>query len=104
MGRIGNLVTTWERELGEGDFSSGVYARALDCGDVTLAQLVAGGPEEIGAAIRRGGHEEFFLGRWQEHRQFLLSDRARLYSFDVRQLVSGLERLICLHLGSRGNK
>jgi hypothetical protein len=104
MGRIGNLTTTWERELGEGDFTSGVYARALDNGDVTLEQLRAGDRDSIRAAIRDGQHEDYFLQRWQDHRQRLLALRPRLRSFDVGDLVAGLQRLICLHLGSRGYK
>ena len=39
MGRIGNLVTTWQREIGESDFSSGVFSRALWCGDLTVDDL-----------------------------------------------------------------
>lgn len=104
MGRIGNLVTTWQRELGEKDFTSGVYARAVIHGDVTIEQLYAGDRATIEAAIRAGGHEEYFLRRWKRYRDYLLSPRARLKSFDVRELVAGFERLICLHLGSRGRK
>jgi hypothetical protein len=104
MGRIGNLVTTWERELGEGDFTSGVYARAVVRGDVTVEQLLAGDQLAIRAAIETGGHEAWFLERWRRHRRFLLSRRARLRSFNVREYLAGFERLICLHLGSRGNK
>ena len=104
MGRIGNLTTTWERELGEGDYTSGVYARALAQGDVTLAQLRAGDQEQIRKAIRDGQHEAYFLERWQEHRKSILARRPRLRSFDLGELVTGLQRLICLHLGSRGYK
>ncbi|HEX6984828.1 MAG TPA: hypothetical protein VF170_05600, partial [Planctomycetaceae bacterium] len=104
MGRIGNLVTTWQRELGEGDFTSGVYARAVTRGDVTVAQLRAGDRPAVEQAILRGGHEEHFLRRWRRHRAFLRSRRARLASFDVERLADGYERLICLHLGSRGYK
>jgi hypothetical protein len=104
MGRIGNLTTTWERELGEGDYTSGVYARALAHGDVTLADLRSGDREQIRSAIRNGRHEDFFLRRWQEHRENLLARRAQVHSADVGVLVQGLQRLICLHLGSRGYK
>ena len=104
MGRIGNLVTTWERELGEGDYTSAVYARALAHGDLTLAQLGAGDRERIRAAIRDGRHEAHFLRRWQEHRESLLARRSQLHSFDLGELVAGFQRLICLHLGSRGYK
>ncbi|MBW3596864.1 MAG: hypothetical protein KY475_06255 [Planctomycetes bacterium] len=104
MGRIGNLVTTWQRELGENDFTSGVYARAVACGDLTLGQLYGGDRAAIEKAILDGGHEEHYLQRWRKHHAFLLSDEARLESFDVRRLAAGLEQLICLHLGSRGYK
>ena len=104
MGRIGNLTTTWERELGEGDYTSGVYARALAQGDLTVAHLRAGDREQIRKAIRDGQHEAYFLERWQEHRKSILARRPRLKSFDLGELVTGLQRLICLHLGSRGYK
>jgi hypothetical protein len=104
MGRIGNLVTTWERELGDKDYTSGVYARAVTEGDLTIGQLLGADRESIKAAIQQGQHEAYFLRRWQEHRQHLLSKRGELLSFDVGELVAGLQRLICLHLGSRGYK
>jgi hypothetical protein len=104
MGRIGNLTTTWERELGEGDYTSGVYARALAQGHVTVEQLREGHRETILTAIRSGGHEDYFLERWQEHRRSLLASRSRIRSFDLAELVAGLQKLICLHLGSRGYK
>lgn len=104
MGRIGNLVTTWQRELKEGDFTSGVYASAISAGDLTAEDLGGTDLARIERKILDGGHEALFLRRWQTHRQFLLSERAQLRSFDVRHLVRSLESLVCLHLGSRGYK
>lgn len=104
MGRVGNLVTTWERELADGDYSSGVYASAVSCGDVTLAQLRDGDREAIRAGVVNGGHESRFLDRWHDHRRYLLDKAPLIRSFDFRENVRGLERLICLHLGSRGYK
>jgi hypothetical protein len=104
MGRIGNLVTTWQRELNEGDFTSGVYARAVSRGDLTVEGLQTGDRAGIEAAILGGGHEEYFLRRWNRHRRFLASRGAALSSFDIREYIAGFERLICLHLGSRGRK
>jgi hypothetical protein len=104
MGRIGNLTTTWERELGDADYSSGVYANALASGDLTIAQLKAGDHDQIKRAIVAGEHEVVFLKRWQDHRRYLLSRVPHIRSFDLRKLSVGLERLICLHLGSRGQK
>lgn len=104
MGRVGNLVTTWERELGEADYTSGVYASAINSGDLTIAQLRAGDRDEIRRAIVEGQHEVVFLKRWQANRKYLLSRVPHIRSFDLGKYVEGLERLICLHLGSRGYK
>jgi hypothetical protein len=104
MGRVGNLVTTWERELNEGDYSSGVYASALANGDVTLDQLRTNDREQIRSGVVKGGHEAYFLERWHQNRRYLLAKAPRIRSFDFGLMIEGLERLICLHLGSRGYK
>jgi len=104
MGRIGNLVTTWEREIGERDFTSGVFASAVSAGDVTAAELAAGDRERISRTIQSRGHEEVFLQRWETCRNELLMLQPRLQSVNVAELTAGLDRLICLHLGSRGAK
>ncbi|MEX2559053.1 MAG: hypothetical protein WD403_04015 [Pirellulales bacterium] len=104
MGRIGNLVTTWERELGEGDYTSGVYARALVHGDVSLEQLLSGDRETIAAGIRGGRHEEYFLRQWAALGERFDLMQPMIRSVDIRRLREGYQRLICLHLGSRGYK
>ena len=104
MGRIGNLITTWERELGDGDYTSGVYARALAEGDVTLEMLRAQDTETIARAIREGGHEDYYLARWGTLRQRLVELAPRVRTVDLNKLLVGYERLIRLHLGSRGYK
>jgi hypothetical protein len=104
MGRIGNLVTTWERELPDGDYTSGIYARALTTGDITLKMLKDRDVKAIQQAITASDHEAFFLRRWTELRRRLLELTPRIRSVDVSRLVKGYERLIRLHLGSRGYK
>ncbi len=104
MGRIGNLVTTWQRELGERDFTSGVYARAVSRGELTVEQLRTADRAVIERTILLGRHEEHFLLRWQEHRRHLLSAAPSLHSVDLTRVVRAFERLVCLHMGSRGSK
>ena len=104
MGRIGNLITTWERELPDGDFTSGIYARAVAEGDVTLDMLQAKDQAAIARAIRAGGHEDYFLERWALLRRRLVEFAPRIRSVDIDALLKGYERLIRLHLGSRGYK
>ncbi len=69
MGRIGNMTTTWQREIGEDDFTSGVFARALGCGDLKVSDLWSGNREYIESVIRGHKHEEHFLERWQTYRR-----------------------------------
>ncbi len=104
MGRIGNQITTWEREIHEADFTSGVFARAVIHGDLSLEQLATGDQRVIKRAIREGQHEEYFLRQWREHREKLLDLHGSVLSVDLKLVVQGLERLISLHLASRGLK
>jgi hypothetical protein len=104
MGRIGNLVTTWERELGDGDYTSGIYARAVAEGDVTLQMLKDRNTVAIREAICAGGHETYFLQRWAQLRRRLVELAPRIRTVNILELLKGYDRLIRLHLGSRGYK
>jgi hypothetical protein len=104
MGRIGNLVTTWERELPDHDFSSGVYARALQLNVLQVRDLREPQPEAVRQAVASADCEAYFLRRWHRHREQILLRAPRVRSVDLRALVAGLQRLIVIHLGSRGLK
>jgi hypothetical protein len=104
MARIGNLVTTWQREIGDGDYTSGVFARAVGLRELTVEQLQAGNADEIEGAVRRGEHETYFLRRWYYHRDRLRLMRPRFQAFDLNLVIQGLERLLLTEFGSRGRK
>ncbi len=104
MGRIGNLVSTWQREIKERDFTSGVFARAIREGDLTTEDLRSATPSSIETAIRRGKHESYFLQKWESHRRSIRALVPRVTSIDVAALLKGLQRLIHMELGSRGFK
>ena len=104
MGRIGNLVTTWERELGDGDYTSGVYARAVAEGDVTLEMLMDRDAPAISRPLPLRGHEDYFLQRWAQLRRRLVELAPRIRTRQYHRTSQGYDRLIRLHLGSRGYK
>lgn len=104
MGRVGNLITTWERELREADFTSGVFARALQQGVLNHQQLVDPDVDEVRRTIQSNGCETYFVDEWHNHREKLAGMAGRIRSVDVGQLIGGLEKLIGIHLGSRGLK
>jgi len=104
MARAGNLVSTWEREIPERDFTSGVFAYAVEQDYVTIEQLLNGDSDELERQIRRHGCEQYFLIRWQEYRQRIRSMTDKIKSFDVTELIEGLDGLLRIHLGSRGLK
>lgn len=104
MGRIGNLVTTWEREIIEKDYSSGVFPLGLALGVLNVEDLQEGDPDKIREKIQGSDIEKRFLYRWQQLRLKILEQAPKIQSVDVEKLVIGLETLIQLHLGSRGLK
>ncbi|HVX12111.1 MAG TPA: hypothetical protein VHC22_13100, partial [Pirellulales bacterium] len=104
MARIGNLITTWQREVRDRDYSSGVFATAIARRDLTIDQLLTGDPAQIAAAIERGGHESHFLRRWKQHRGRLRRLLCDVGSVDLGAMMRGLERLLQTELVSRGEK
>jgi len=109
MARIGNWVSTWERELREGDFSSGVVVYALEENIVSRDELVRAREnslvvEELVDRIKDHDVEKTFLLRWEQHYHELREHNARSDSIDLEPFIEGTEEVLRYHLASTGLK
>ena len=111
MARIGNWLSTWERELLEGDYSSGIVVYALQHDIVTPAELEAvragedGAFEEVVDRIHRNGIEEVFLSRWDGHQAELTAiNEHEVHGMDLTPFIDGLKVVLRYPLASRGLK
>jgi hypothetical protein len=104
MGRIGNMVSTWEREIQEGDFTSGVFAATIERGVLAAADLAVMAPTELVSTIESSGVIGDFLGEWARRRDRIYAIAGKVTSVDLSRFAAGLEELLRFHLGSRGLK
>jgi transketolase C-terminal domain/subunit len=102
MGRVGNLLSTWRREIGQQDYTSGVFARAVIEGDLRVEQLRPENYHDIETAIVEGGHERYYFGRWKFHRECFLARARDVHAVDLKTLLEGNDRFFLMHLGGRG--
>lgn len=104
MARIGNLVSTWEREISDGDFTSGVFMEAVWRGLLTPEQLRADNQEELKATIIQSDIEADFLRKWEHHRTKVRALGANLRSVNIEDYVGRLDELLESELFSHGRK
>jgi hypothetical protein len=104
MARIGNLVSTWQREVADRDFTSGVFARAVASGDLKPADLLQVDDGYVQSQVLLGGHEEHFLQRWNHHHEQVRAMIPHVRTVDLAAVLRGHERLLNTELGSRGYK
>lgn len=107
MARIGNWLTTWERELEEGDVSSGILVCALRRNVITQAEVTE--PDEATAErlidrIKSNGIESEFTREWEIRCRAVRKRTAELDSVDAEAIVNGLENVMNHHLASDGYK
>lgn len=104
MARIGNLVSTWEREIDDDDFTSGVFMEALWRGLVTHDQLRSDNRDELVKVIVRSDIEADFLRKWEHHRTQVRRLGAALKSIDIEDYIGRLDQLLESELFSHGRK
>jgi len=104
MSRIGNWVSTWEREITEGDFTSGVFVHALDSGIITIDDLIQGDKSEIIKKIKEGKIEEKLLKKWEQNYITIRKLIKDIKSINIKQKLLALQKIIFFHLTSRGYK
>lgn len=107
MARIGNWLTTWEREIAEGDYSAGIVVYALQNGLVTLEELEGSGPEGKTAVtdqIKTHQVEKLFLAEWEQLHRKVQSRDLVAESVDLDAFASGMETVMEHHIASQGHK
>lgn len=107
MARIGNWLTTWRRELREGDFSAGIVVAALRDGLVTPATLAAADADEREAlidGIHACGIERRFEDEWCRRHRRVAGRVGETTSVDLDDLLAGMETVMVQHLASEGRK
>jgi len=104
MGRIGNLVSTWERELRDRDYSSGVFAVLADRYPNITMDMLIDKPDSILSILQQDGIEQLFLEKWVRHRDLFRSRVPLVRSVDLEQVLLGLDQLLRMEIGSRGRK
>jgi len=102
MGRIGNMLTTWEREVLDRDFTSGVFAHALDRRILAPSDLRSSPAFEIMSMLESAECQAHFIRDWKNHREQIATKIQNIHSCNLTSYLKGFEQLIVLHLGSRG--
>jgi len=104
MGRIGNLVSTWERELLDRDYSSGVFAVLADRYPEIKTDMLIDKPDAILSILTQDHIEQFFLDKWSQHRTQFQGRVSMIRTVDLEQVLRGLDQLLRMEIGSRGRK
>jgi DNA-binding response OmpR family regulator len=110
MARIGNWVSTWERELREGDYSSGPVVYALEEGIIPRSKLVQADEDdeelmdEFVRDIKEHGIEKEFLVQWEQHYYSLWDYDNELSAIDFEPFIHGTREVLRYHLASTGLK
>jgi hypothetical protein len=100
MARIGNWVTTWERELYEDDYTAGVVVEALERGIVTPGD----DPGAAIDAIRDHDIDGQFEAEWKVRYAEVSKQDYDIGSFDADRLVRGMRTVMDHHVASYGHK
>lgn len=96
MARIGNWISTWEREIYEDDFANAVIVLGLRREIITFDMLKANKLQAINL-IRKAKIEKFLLKKWYEY-------YLKVNKLEFGKFPQMLEKFLVLHLISRGYK
>ncbi|MDY6818807.1 MAG: hypothetical protein SVG88_09110 [Halobacteriales archaeon] len=107
MARIGNWVTTWERELREGDYSSGVIVAALEKGLIAPDELTADDEATIEDCLDRIVDRQLdqqLLDEWTDLHTYIRERPLSADSVDLDGFIDGMQTVLDYHLASEGHK
>lgn len=104
MGRVGNWISTWEREVEQSDFTAGVFPYALMHKSFSVHDLLNEKKEKIIYNIKHLKAEEYLLKEWEKDYQEIKRRSQKIKSVNFNEILKKFEELLFMHLISRGLK
>ena len=98
-----NWITTWEREIKENDFTSGVFAFAIDSGILKVNEIKKGNKLKIIKKIKKAKIEEKLLEKGFQCYDKINKLERKIKSINIKNTLSALKIFIILQLSSRGS-
>ena len=102
--RIGNWITTWEREMEQRDFTSGIFSHATNNGNLLPDELKMHNKKIIIEKIKSRDIEKILLQKWENCIKKIDLLSRTIHSVKLKKIIPNLEKLLILELCSRNFK
>lgn len=102
MGGIGNSIATWEKEIHENDFTSGIIAYAIKNNLINLNDLRSIRKEATVKKIKTSKSEKYFLNKWENYYKDISCLAENVRSINIEKILKAHEKFLMMHLISRG--
>lgn len=103
MARIGNCISTWEREIVDRDFTSGVFAYAIDSQIITSNDLLSDANIVI-KKIKKAKIENSLLKEWEKCYREISHYKKKVTMLNIEKLLYSLEKLLLFEIISKKYK
>ncbi len=104
MGRIGNLITTWDKEIYDNDFTSDVFAYLLKNKNIKTEDLFRRDKKNLIEKIKSTNAENYFLRQWDNYYSETYYLGKDLKSTKINDILKGAKEFLIMHLVSRGKE
>lgn len=104
MTRIGNCISTWEREIKENDFTSAIIVYAIEMRLIKPDDLKKKNKLEVIKRIKSSNIEIELLKEWEDNYYDIRKQSEEIKTVDIKKLLSGLEKLLFFELASKNYK
>lgn len=99
MTRIGNWLSSWEREIKEDDFTSGIFAYAIENNIINIQELQnKNNIKKIIVKIKESKIEKKFLEKWVQYYNQINMIGKNIKSENIEKFLEGLEKWMILEL------
>lgn len=104
MGRIGNWLSTWEREIQKKDFTAGLFPYMVKNSFLSPSDFQETDHLKIIKIVKSSKAEKYLLEKWEEYYKTLQKSNYKTDIINLKNILKNFEQLLFMHLISKGYK